>query len=34
MLPDAGTFGHGRKIVPEMLQRRGTDNDAIIAFGV
>jgi hypothetical protein len=28
------TFGHGRKIVPEMLQRRGADNDAIIAFGV
>jgi hypothetical protein len=28
------TFGHGRKIVPEMLQRRGADDDAIIAFGV
>ena len=28
------TFGHSRKIVPEMLQRRGPDGDAIIAFGV
>jgi hypothetical protein len=28
------TFGHGGKIVPEMLQRRGADDDAIIAFGV
>ena len=28
------TFGHGRKIVPEMLQRRGADDDAVIAFGV
>ena len=28
------TFGHGRKIVPEMLQRRGADDDSIIAFGV
>ena len=28
------TFGHGRKIVPELLQRRGADDDAIIAFGV
>jgi len=27
-------FGHGRKIVPEVLQRRGADDDAIIAFGV
>jgi hypothetical protein len=27
------TFGHGRKIVPELLQRRGADDDAIIAFG-
>jgi hypothetical protein len=26
--------GHGRKIVPEILQRRGADDDAIIAFGV
>jgi hypothetical protein len=35
--PDIGwqrTFGHGRKIVPELLQRRGADDDAIIAFGV
>jgi hypothetical protein len=28
------TFGHGRKIVPELLQRRGADDDAITAFGV
>ena len=28
------TFGHGSKIVPEMLQRGGADDDAIIAFGV
>jgi hypothetical protein len=28
------TFDHGRKIVPELLQRRGADDDAIIAFGV
>jgi hypothetical protein len=28
------TFDHRRKIVPEMLQRRGADDDAIIAFGV
>src|SRR6266478_1387937 len=28
------TFGHGRKIAPEMLQRRGADDDTIIAFGV
>jgi hypothetical protein len=28
------TFGHGRKIVPELLQRRGADDAAIIAFGV
>ena len=28
------TLGHGRKIVPELLQRRGTDDDAVIAFGV
>ena len=28
------TFGHGRKVVPEMLQRGGADDDAIIAFGV
>jgi len=27
-------FGDGRKIVPEVLQRRGADDDAIIAFGV
>jgi hypothetical protein len=28
------TFGHGREIVPEMLQRGGADDDAIIALGV
>jgi hypothetical protein len=28
------TFGHGVEIVPEMLHRRGADDDAIIAFGV
>src|SRR6266436_6263281 len=28
------TFGHGRQIVPEMLHRRGADDDAIVAFGV
>ena len=28
------TLGHGRKIVPQLLQRRGADDDAIIAFGV
>ena len=27
-------FGHGREIVPEMLQRRGADDNAIIALGV
>jgi hypothetical protein len=27
-------FGHGSKIVPELLQRRGADDDAIIAFCV
>jgi hypothetical protein len=26
------TLGHGRKIVPDLLQRRGADDDTIIAF--
>jgi hypothetical protein len=28
------TFCHASKIVPESLQRRGTDNDAVIPFGI
>jgi hypothetical protein len=28
------TFGHGREIVPEMLQRGSADDDPVVAFGV